>query len=272
MSTVLAILFFTTIFLAFSQTTFRQLHCNTENCNDVCVTNITLPCGKCIPCNPAASSMCLSAIVQCHQPKNDTIQEALYQTENCQGSPYRVIFPDLETPPPDSPTYCFKWSDFWVHNACPDSGSQEPEFFSYLDFSRFVPKLLKDEPQSFPSAPVAWSAIVEYKRYLALKKAFPNLEISPSPLVDKVWHMHILDTRRYMKDCDYIFGSYVHHNPSFDPDEEEQVGMAERYGKTLEAYEKVFGKPAPLDIWPRIPSKEEVTPGAQCFYPSCCAM
>jgi len=267
--TVVAILFFSSIFLVFSQLTFfRQLHCNSANCNDVCVPNITLPCGKCIPCNPDAAAMCVSAIVQCHQPQNETILESLYNTQNCQGKPYREIYPDLENP---SETYCYKWSDFWVHNVCPDE-SKDPEFFSYLDLSRFVPKLLKDEPKSFPSAPVAWSAIVEYKRYLALKREVPDLEISPSPLVDKVWHMHILDTRQYMKDCDYLFGSYMHHNPSFDPDEEEQHGMAYRYTKTLEAYEKVFGKPAPLDIWPRIASQEEITPGAYCFYPSCCSM
>jgi hypothetical protein len=264
-----ALVFFTIIVHVFSQTTFGQQHCNTVNCNDVCVTNITMPCGQCIPCHPSASIMCVSAVVQCHQPQNETIREALYHTENCQGSPYRVITPDLYNP---SASYCYKWSDFWVHNLCPLSSDKDPEFFSYLDLSRFVPKLLKEEPQSFPYAPTAWSAIVEYKRFLALKKALPNLEISPSPLVDKVWHMHILDTRRYMKDCDYIFGSYMHHSPSFDLDEDERHEMAERFRTTLEAYEKVFGIPAPEDIWPRIPSKEQVTAGAQCFFPSCCAM
>jgi len=141
-----------------------------------------------------------------------------------------------------------------------------------LDLSRFVPKLLKEEPKSFPYEPLVWSAIVEYKRFLTLKKKFPNLEISPSPLVDKVWHMHILDTRQYMEDCDNIFGSYMHHAPSFNPDEEEQHTMADRFRVTLDAYEKVFGKPAPENIWPRIPSQEQINAGAQCFLPSCCMM
>jgi len=228
---------------------------------------MTMPCGQCIPCNPAASAMCVSAIVKCHQPENGTIQESLFLTENCQGTAYRVINPDLYTP---SETYCYKWPDFYVHNLCPLPSDGDPEFFSYLDLSRFVPKLLKEESQSFPHASVAWSAIVEYKRFLLLKRKFPDLEISPSPLVDKIWHMHILDTRQYMKDCDYIFGSYVHHNPSFEADEEEQLVMADRYSKTLEAYRLIFRINAPENIWPRIPTSEQVSAGAACFYPSCC--
>jgi len=256
----------TMIVLVYSQTTFRQLHCGTKDCNDgTCVVNITVPCGQCIPCNPAAAAMCTSAIVQCHQPSNETIQEVLYKTPNCQGDPARTIKPDLYTP---SATYCYSWSSFYVHNICPST--TDPEFFSYLDLSRFVPKLLREESLSFPHAPIAWSSIVEYKRFLAIKKNYPDLEIAPSPLVDKVWHMHILDTKQYMKDCDYIFGSYMHHEPSFDPDEKEQVEMAKRYRITLDAYEKIFGMTAPSNIWPTIPSMEEINAGADCFYPSCC--
>jgi len=226
-----------------------------------------MPCGQCIPCNPVASVMCVSAIVKCHQPQNETIQEDLYKTANCQGQPYRTINPDLYTP---SETYCYKWEDFWVHNVC--DGQEQTSWFSSLDLSRFVPKLLKDEPQSFTTEPVAWASIVEYKRFLLLKSKFPKLELSPAPLVDQVWHMHILDTRQYMKDCERIFGSYMHHSPSFDPDEDEKQEMGDRYSKTLELYEDIFGEPAPMNIWPRILSKGQISAGAQCFFPSCCAM
>jgi hypothetical protein len=264
------------LFLVSSQTTFRQLHCDTAQCNGVCVTNVTLPCGQCIPCNPAAATMCLSAVVKCHQPVNETIQEALYMTQNCQGDPYRTIKPDLYNP---SPSYCYKWSDFYVREVCPDA-----EEDIGIDLTRFVAKLLKDEKEKFKdSETLVWSAIGEYKRFLRMKVAYPDMEISPSPLVDEVWHVHILDTRQYMKDCDKLFGFYLHHAPSFGNSQEEKKEMGDRYRKTLQVYESLFKEPAPVLLWPRI--SENLSCGscntiacgscgtgvASCFYPACCA-
>jgi len=260
-------LLFVIAFIAntYGQTTFRQQHCTVDSCTTGCMPNVTLPCGQCIPCHPAAASMCLSAKVVCHQPTATTIQEALFSTVNCTGTPYRTIFPDLVAP---SPTFCFKWENYWVTNVCDQSADEDQSRIeNYLDLSRFVPKLLKDQ-EKFYSAPVAWTAIVEYKRFLILKMKFPDVEIAPSPLVDEVWHMHILDTKRYMDDCNFIFGKYMHHVPSFEPDEEEQHEMFARFGQTMSLYKKVFGEEASPLIWPRI-SKGAV---AECFLPSCCAM
>ena len=36
---------------------------------------------------------------------------------------------------------------------------------------------------------------------------------SPDPVVDIVWHTHILFTQKYHDDCDTIFGHYLHHEP-----------------------------------------------------------
>jgi len=211
--------------------------------------------------------MCLSAIVKCHTPINETIQEALYLTANCSGEPYRTIKPDLYNP---SASYCYKWEDYWVLNVCPDADELD------LDLTRFVSKLLRDESQKFTSESLAWTAIFEYKRFLQMKKSFPKLELAPSPLVDEVWHMHILDTRAYMKDCERIFGGYIHHSPSFGDSDEEKKGMADRYTETMEVYEKVFGESAPEYIWPRVNSAgcgscSSCTAAPSCFYPNCCA-
>jgi hypothetical protein len=211
--------------------------------------------------------MCLSAMVLCHQPTSETIQEALYNTTDCQGEPYRTIHPDLYNP---SPSYCFKWDDFWIHSICPDADELD------LDLTRFVRKLLKDVPEKFTSEPIAWTAIFEYKRFLTMKKNFPKLELSPSPMVDEVWHLHILDTRQYMKDCDRIFGNYIHHSPSFGDSEEEKHHMGDRYEETLRIYEQLFKESPPEWIWPRIHSAgcgscSTGAPLAQCFFPACCA-
>lgn len=53
-----------------------------------------------------------------------------------------------------------------------------------------------------------------YRNFLFLKLKYglgvlmpPNLEI------DEFWHNHILDTKKYIQDCNNIFRQYVHHYP-----------------------------------------------------------
>lgn len=54
----------------------------------------------------------------------------------------------------------------------------------------------------------------EYKLFLQLCKIYPEESLGISEKADKFWHYHILDTRKYMQDCDIIFGHYLHHNPN----------------------------------------------------------
>jgi hypothetical protein len=52
-----------------------------------------------------------------------------------------------------------------------------------------------------------------YRRFLTLLAAHPGTQIAPTRDIDKFWHAHILDTRRYAADCERIFGEFLHHNP-----------------------------------------------------------
>src|SRR5262249_59088340 len=52
---------------------------------------------------------------------------------------------------------------------------------------------------------------LEYKRYLTLVAMYPLEAIAPDKDVDKFWHAHILDTRKYFEDCERVFGCYLHH-------------------------------------------------------------
>lgn len=54
-----------------------------------------------------------------------------------------------------------------------------------------------------------------YRRFLALNIAYPDRKICPTGPVDEFWHAHILDTRAYARDCEYLFGHYLHHFPYF---------------------------------------------------------
>jgi hypothetical protein len=75
----------------------------------------------------------------------------------------------------------------------------------------------------------------EYRRFLALCKRYPEEKICPSPDVDTMWHMHILDTRKYAEDCRLFFGHFLHHEACIG--ERDHVSMA----KTIRLYESVFG-------------------------------
>lgn len=54
-----------------------------------------------------------------------------------------------------------------------------------------------------------------YKKWLSLHVCYPNLATAPSVKLDEYWHMHILDTQKYMVDCQIVFGKYLHHYPYF---------------------------------------------------------
>lgn len=89
--------------------------------------------------------------------------------------------------------------------------------------------------------------IFEYKRFLVLKLLRPDLILPPPPLVDDVWHTHILDTPKYLADCLRIAGYYIHHNPN-----ESYVIFAQQ---TVDIYTEVYGQTPPMDIYPPLSSQ-----------------
>ena len=56
---------------------------------------------------------------------------------------------------------------------------------------------------------------VWYRRFLYLSNIYDDKVIVPSKDIDTFWHTHILDTQKYMSDCEALFGRYVHHFPYF---------------------------------------------------------
>jgi len=55
-----------------------------------------------------------------------------------------------------------------------------------------------------------------YRKFLTLKqmlKGQSTEQISPSIPVENMWHLHILDTANYGKDCQLLFGRMIHHDP-----------------------------------------------------------
>jgi hypothetical protein len=54
-----------------------------------------------------------------------------------------------------------------------------------------------------------------YLKFLALNIRYPGRKICPTGPVDDFWHAHILDTRAYARDCEFLFGGFLHHFPYF---------------------------------------------------------
>lgn len=87
----------------------------------------------------------------------------------------------------------------------------------------------------------------DYKRFLEL--VLRNLlsgrleSIVPSKEVDEFWHAHILDTAKYMGDCEYCFGFYLHHFPYLGlRGAEDAQKLKKHFQSTREYYREVFGE------------------------------
>ena len=83
-----------------------------------------------------------------------------------------------------------------------------------------------------------------YRIYLAMLAKYQQHaeDILLAKDVDEFWHTHILQTMKYMEDCERVFGRYLHHEPHVgevtDADRERRAEMAER---TRALYAQEFG-------------------------------
>jgi hypothetical protein len=82
-----------------------------------------------------------------------------------------------------------------------------------LDLTLIKFKACRQEDGYGWSASYADQMEVAYKRYLILHAKHPDLTLAPEQDVDRFWHMHILDTRKYAADCENTFGHFLHHFP-----------------------------------------------------------
>lgn len=82
------------------------------------------------------------------------------------------------------------------------------------DFKLAVEKIVEVKDGTWDLAR-AEDAVRNYKRYMAVTKALGGVQLVPNGDIDEIWHMHILDTRAYTRDCEQLFGEYLHHYPYF---------------------------------------------------------
>jgi hypothetical protein len=118
------------------------------------------------------------------------------------------------------------------------------QYIDSIDFTQLIDKMvnyngwLKEDAEE---------TSLQYRRFLYLnrKYCFQNAEaLVPSEDIDEFWHAHILDTKVYMKDCQAIFGQFLHHYPYFGIDEaSDKKTLYLAFDTTKQLYLQEFGEP-----------------------------
>jgi hypothetical protein len=135
-----------------------------------------------------------------------------------------------------------------------------------LDFSKLTWKLLHNDEGTNLAADEVELAEREYRRFLTLKRLYPQRELVPNKLVDAFWHAHILDTRSYQADCQKVFGYYLHHYPYFGiHDADDRKALDDAFAETQRVYELHFGNN------PAVDSDAARCKDHSCHAPSSCA-
>jgi hypothetical protein len=97
--------------------------------------------------------------------------------------------------------------------------------------------------------------LYEFKRFLILKAVHKDTTasvLSPSKIVDEVWHQFLLFPLDYYSLCDMVLPAdslvrLIDHCPEGALQGPERIG---RYYRTLEAYRDFFKEEPPEDVWP----------------------
>lgn len=80
-----------------------------------------------------------------------------------------------------------------------------------------------------------------YRRFLVLALLHASADLVPSSEVDEYWHMHILDTRAYQRDCLSSLGFFLHHQPSTGSDTDTESVLNRAFGRTQWLEKQYFG-------------------------------
>jgi hypothetical protein len=111
-----------------------------------------------------------------------------------------------------------------------------------LNFTR---RLARDHAWSLEEARAAVDA---YRRFCFLAVVSPT-PVTPSEIVDEVWHQHLVYSRDYWTIwCGETLQTPLHHDPT-PGGPEAQMTYRRQYAETLALHERVFGPPSAA-LWP----------------------
>jgi hypothetical protein len=108
-----------------------------------------------------------------------------------------------------------------------------------IDLTSVMRKLRHDEGWTEAEAATAGQ---RYRRFLCMRFLDPELELVPARDIDKVWHQHILHTHDYARDCQRVFGAFLHHEPGAPDDAPVQERLRADLARTQARYAELFGE------------------------------
>jgi len=115
-----------------------------------------------------------------------------------------------------------------------------------LDLDFLVPTLSSKLPSSVEIKPL----IDEYKKFMVIKVISKDtqcpMNLSPSSLIDQVWHEHILHTSKYREACTAL-GVFIDHDPA-GAKEGDDIRQ-KRLLLTKTHYSLIFNTMAPPKFW-----------------------
>jgi hypothetical protein len=121
---------------------------------------------------------------------------------------------------------------------------QTLEAIQAMDLTLIKFKATRDEDGYGWSPAYADELELAYKRYLILHAKYPDLMLAPERDVDRFWHMHILDTRKYAADCEAAFGRFLHHFPYLGlRGEDDAKALDDAFETMQQLHLKEFGEP-----------------------------
>lgn len=86
----------------------------------------------------------------------------------------------------------------------------------------------------------ALKAISEYKKFIYLG-VFSDFAVTPSKIIDQVWHEHILFSKAYREFCTEIIQYNFDHNPELVPIADQTGTFNAQYLDTINLYQTEFG-------------------------------
>lgn len=107
-----------------------------------------------------------------------------------------------------------------------------------VDLSAVKRKVVEDRGWS---GAIADYAELRYRRFLCMHLLEPDLVLVPPPDIDAFWHQHILFTQEYARECERLFGMFLHHSPASGEAGEAEV-MQQQAMETAKFYAQTFGE------------------------------
>ena len=79
-----------------------------------------------------------------------------------------------------------------------------------------------------------------------------GLNVTPSKIIDVVWHEHLLFSKAYREVCGIVIEDTFDHGSFLLPIDDQTNQISHQYLEIRELYLTEFGIDAPVDIWGNI--------------------